>query len=132
MFDYEDARTVAMHRIQSTSQLEDAAIYPDGFSIDEAISAGKLNFGDGSQINLEAIFHHGAGDHLFETPISPDQKLTEIKDGSVHLTAKVADTPQLLWWILGLGDGVEILKPAKLRKTVQVTLSQAISLYGNQ
>lgn len=129
VFDYEDLRTLALHRIQSATMLEDAAKSPAGFSIDEAINSGKFGFGEGRQIRLEAIFCHGAGDHLFETPLSSEQTLTELEDGNVKLIATVADIPQLSWWLLGLGDGVEVIKPAALRQSIAETIARMQALY---
>jgi predicted DNA-binding transcriptional regulator YafY len=66
-------------------------------------------------ITLEVIFYNGAGNHLFETPLSSDQTLTDQVDGTVRLVATVPHTLQLGWWLLGLGDGVEVIKPESLR-----------------
>ena len=129
VFDYEDLRTLAMHRIQSATMLEEATKVPTGFSIDDAIISGKFGFGEGKQIRLEAIFSNGTGDHLFETPFSSDQILTELEDGNVKLVATVADTPQLAWWLLGLGDGVEVVKPAALRKSIAETIARMQKIY---
>jgi predicted DNA-binding transcriptional regulator YafY len=115
--DYDEVlRKFAMHRIQSVTTLDEPVKIPAGFSIDEVIASGEFGFGNGKQIKLEAVFHHGVGDHLFETPISTDQVLTDLGDGSLKLKATVADTQQLVWWLLGLGDGVEVTKPVALRK----------------
>jgi predicted DNA-binding transcriptional regulator YafY len=130
LFDYEDFRTLALHRIQSASILEDAAKIPAGFSIDDEINKGRFGFGEGKQIRLEAVFYNGSGDHLFETALSSNQTLTEQADGSLTLNATVADTPQLAWWLLGLGDGVEIVKPASLRKTLASTIAKMHAIYG--
>lgn len=130
VFDYEDLRMLALHRIQSATMLEDAAKVPAGFSIDEAIASGKFGFGEGKQIRLEAMFCNGAGDHLYETPLSSDQTLTELEDGNVRLVATVADTPQLAWWLLGLGDGVEVLKPVALRQSIAETVARMLAKYS--
>ncbi len=129
VFDYEDLRTLALHRIQSATMLEVAAKAPAGFSIDAEVNSGKFGFGEGKQIRLEAIFCHGAGDHLFETPISSDQTLTELEDGNIKLVATVADTPQLAWWLLALGDGVEVVKPAALRQSIAGTIARMQVIY---
>lgn len=130
VFDYEDLRILALHRIQSAAMLDDAAKAPAGFAIDDAINSGKFGFGEGKQIRLEAIFRNGAGEHLFETPLSNDQVLTELEDGSVKLVATVADTPQLAWWLLGLGDGVEVVKPTALRQFIAGTVARMHATYS--
>lgn len=113
--DYGDLRILALHRIQSATTLEDMAKIPRGFSIDEAIKSGIFGFGGGEEIQLEAIFCNGAGDHLFETPLSKDQLLSEQKDGTLKLVATVINTPQLKWWLLGFGSDVKVVKPLLLK-----------------
>lgn len=127
--DAERVRTFAMHRIQSVTVLDDTVEIPAGFSIDGFIASGELGFGDGKQIRLEATFQHGSGDHLFETPLSTDQVLVDLGDGKLRLKATVADTQQLVWWLLGLGDGVEVAKPSALRKRMAETIGKMSRLY---
>jgi len=127
--DSKRVRTFAMHRIQSVTVFDEPVEIPTGFSIDDFIASGELGFGDGKQIRLEAIFHHGGGDHLFETPISTDQVLADLGDGRLRLKATVADTPQLVWWLLGLGDGVEVAKPTALRKKMVDAIKKMSQLY---
>ncbi len=129
IFDYDDLRTLALHRIQSAAMLDDAAKAPPGFSIDDEVNSGKFGFGEGKQIRLEAIFYNGAGEHLYETPLSGDQTLAELEGGNIRLVATVADTPQLAWWLLGLGDGVEVVKPLALRKSIAETVARMQARY---
>lgn len=121
--DYEDLRTLAIHRIQSATMLTDAAIVPKGFAIDEVIAAGKFGFRDGETITLKALFYNGAGDHLFETPLTHEQQLSEQADGSLKLVAHVPNTLQLGWWLLGFGDNVEVLHPVALRRKMSETIA---------
>ena len=37
---------------------------------------------------------------------------------------RLADTPQLVWWLLGLGDGVEVIKPDGLRLSMTDTIAK--------
>ncbi|MFA6921413.1 MAG: WYL domain-containing protein, partial [Gallionella sp.] len=104
--EYEDLRTLAIHRIQSATMLEEKSIVPADFSIDETIESGKFGFCEKGLITLEAILYTGAADILYETPLSLDQRLVEQEDGSVKLIATVPNTLQLKWWILGLGDEI--------------------------
>jgi predicted DNA-binding transcriptional regulator YafY len=127
---YDDGlRKFAMHRIQTVTASEEPVEIPAGFSIDELIEGGEFGFGKGNQVKLEAIFHHGVGDHLFETPISTDQNLVDLGDGKLRLMATVADTQQLVWWLLGLGEGVEVIKPSTLRKKMGDAIEKMSLLY---
>lgn len=127
--DYEDLRTLAIHRIQSATMLAEAAIVPTGFAIDDVIAAGKFGFRDGEKITLEAVFYNGAGEHLFETPLTREQQLSEQADGSLRLLAQVPNTLQLGWWLLGLGDNVEVLHPIALRQQMRDTISKMQARY---
>lgn len=125
----EGLRNFAMHRILSVTVLNEPVTTPNGFSIDDVIAGGEFGFGDGKQIQLEAIFQHGAGEHLFETPISKNQTLVSLGDGKINLKATLADTQQLIWWLLGLGDGVVVIKPETLRNKMLETIEKMSSLY---
>jgi predicted DNA-binding transcriptional regulator YafY len=129
IFDYEDARTLAINRIQSAELLEDRAVYPKDFSIDRQADLGTWGFGAGEKIKVELIFQAGYGDHLFETPLSKDQVIEALPDDELRVTATIADTPQLKWWLLGFGEGVEVVAPTTLRDHIGATALELFRLY---
>ena len=131
ILDYEDARTLALHRIVSAQILDDRVEYPTGFSLDRQIELGTWGFGQGEMIKLEAIFAPGYGVHLYETPLSTDQQIGESDDGQLRITATVPDTPQLKWWLLGFGGGVTVIAPTSLRKAIALTISVMAEIYPN-
>ncbi len=129
IFDYNDARTLAMNRIVSAQALEDRAIYPEGFSVDQQVDTGVWGFGPGEKLKVELVFRAGCGDHLFETPLAKDQQVEEIDAGLLRVTATVAKTPQLRWWLLGFGEGVEVVKPTELRHAMAATAKELARTY---
>ena len=129
-FDHEDARTLALHRIVSAEILDELAKYPSGFSLDRQIALGTWGFGAGKMIYIELVFAPGYGDHLFETPLSKDQQIKELADHHLRITATVPDTPQLEWWVMGFGAGVEVVAPSDLRGRVSITVQELSRLYG--
>lgn len=131
-FDYEDTRTLAVNRISFAELREDRAVYPAGFAVNQMAEAGIWGFGPGEMIRLEVIFQPGYGDHLYETALSKDQAIEEIVDDQLRVTATVANTPQLQWWLSGFGEGVEVVKPAELRKTMAETASTLALVYRNK
>ena len=128
-FDYEDGRLIALHRIQAATVREEKTNIPAHFSIDEIIGSGALGFGEGKLIKLEALFSREVGEHMQETPLSTDQVVSLQEDGKLRITATVTDTPQLLWWLLSLGDGVEVVKPKALRQSMAETVGRMCSIY---
>jgi hypothetical protein len=53
---------------------------------------------------LKVIFTKDADKHLYESKLSEDQVIKELPDGRLEVTATVADTPQLEWWLRGMGQ----------------------------
>ena len=110
-------RHLPIHRFKLAQWNGEKLNKPKGFNIDEFIKSQNIGYLISLKpINLEAKFNFMTGFHLTETPVAKDQKLKHLKDGSYLLQAKLPDTSQLRWWLLGFGSGVEILKPLKLRK----------------
>lgn len=133
IFDYEETKTLVLHRIESATMLDEPTHYPQGFNIDDEVAKGRFSFGDGAMIQLKAKFDPESGEHLFETPLSKDQKIEELPDGDLMITATVADTSQLYWWLLALGDGVEVIEPTDLRKEMAGMIQSMAKVYqGNQ
>ena len=129
IFDYEDARTLAMNRILSAQMLEDRVIYPPDFSVDQKAETGVWDFGPGEKVAIELEFRPGSGDHLLETPLGKDQVIAELGGGALKVTATVANTPQLMWWLLGFGEGVEVIRPAELRDKISATAEELVLVY---
>ena len=132
LFDHPNARLLALHRIEQVRVLDDqVAVAPEGFNLDEQLAKGSLGFGMGEQIAIKLKFHDGKGEHLHETPLSSDQRIEEHLEQSGVLTvrATVADTPQLKWWLLGFGDGVEVLAPKSLRHDLSEMAARMVARY---
>lgn len=129
IFDYEDTKILALHRIESATLLNDSVNYPTGFSIDDEITKGRFGFGKGYMIEFKALFEFEYGEHLFETPLSNNQKIEALDNESLLVTATVADTPQLRWWLLGLGHGVEVIEPIELRAEIAKTIQSMSKKY---
>lgn len=58
---------------------------------------------------------HAPGNHLKESPISKNQKITETNDGFLIVEDEVDDILEFRWWIRAFGDTVEVIKPKSLR-----------------
>jgi predicted DNA-binding transcriptional regulator YafY len=49
----------------------------------------------------------------------PSQELFLLKDGRLKMTLKVADTSELVGWILSFGSQVRVVRPEALRERVK-------------
>jgi len=121
-------RNIALHRIKWAKLLEETSVYPKSFNIDKEIEKGLFGFGKGNMINLTVKFSEEFGQYFLETKLSDDQKV-KIKDGNIFITANIADTPQLQWWLLSLGNSVEVISPQSVRSNVINKLNQAVAIY---
>ena len=68
--------------------------------------------------------------HLEESPLGKQQKIKD--DGPDHVVIEVGvpDTSELRWWLLGLGQNVEVLAPKDLRDELQSTIRRMQKLYA--
>lgn len=64
-----------------------------------------------------------------ETIWHPSQVLEKQKDGSMIMTLKVTDTYELLSWILGWGEKMEVLEPPEIREAVIETAEAMLDVY---
>jgi len=76
------------------------------------------------------VFNEGAAWHLTERKLSEDHELKKSADGRYHLTATVPDTLELRWWLLGFGEGVEVLAPNALRKEFKAMTTSMAQMYS--
>ena len=61
-----------------------------------------------------------------------NQKLKELKDGSIELSFEVADFSEVMREVLKYGDGVEVIKPKDLRDLVVQEAKNILKIYkGN-
>lgn len=127
-FRYEDVRLYAVHRIEEVQRTSRDCFRPDKFSLDDYLGSGALDFGDGKLIRFEALVSDHLAGLLKETPLSQHMKITEEKKGA-RIDCTVIDSWQLHWWILSLGDDIEVLSPQKLRQAIAHRLRDAADAY---
>ncbi len=128
-----DVRQLQLHRMKDAVQLDETAPIPEGFNLDDYIAGEAFNYrkGEGT-IQLKVVFEKDAAIHLEETPLSKDQRLTDMNDGNVLVEANVTDTRQLRWWLLGFGGRIEVLAPGDLRDEFKSYVLQMKARYLNE
>ncbi len=125
-WDYDDPRLFALHRMHSAERTYAPARRPAGFSLDGWLRQNGGQFGQGEHWALRAQVAPELAVILRETPLSPDQQLDA---ASGLLTATVADTWQLHWWLMSQGDAIEVLAPTALRQRMGEALRRAAARY---
>ena len=115
--DKDNPRFLPLHRFTKADWNGNTSYEPKGFSVDKYIKDNNLGYlYSNKPIHLEAKFDRSAGFHLTESSLSKDQEITPLDDGRLLVKAKVSDTAQLRWWLLGFAGQVEVLKPNFLRE----------------
>ena len=115
--DKDNPRFLPLHRFTKAEWNGNTSYEPKGFSVDKYIKDNNLGYlYSNKSINLEAKFDRSAGFHLTESSLSKDQEITPLDDGRLLVKAKVSDTAQLRWWLLGFAGQVEVIKPNFLRE----------------
>jgi proteasome accessory factor B len=129
----EPVRMYALHRFIRAQLGDGAARIAESFNLKEAIRKGQGDFAGDRQIELDLRVRGYVAELLRDCPLSEDQRIEEEPDGSAfgaRVRATVPDTGQLLRWVLGCGDNVEVLGPTKLRDVLTSQTTKAAALYG--
>ena len=126
----DDVIHLAMHRFITAQATTTPVERPQGFSLAGYVRDGGLDFRLSDQ-SLDIVLKVDAETavHLEETPLSTDQVMERSGDGRQQITARVADTAQIRWWIMGLGANVEVLQPTALRTEIKTRLQKAVDQY---
>jgi predicted DNA-binding transcriptional regulator YafY len=113
-----DVRMFAVERIRSLTLTDHAYQLPLGFDV-EAYVQDALVVMRGRQIAVELLFDRATAAWARDRVWHPSQQLTTLRDGRLRMTLRVADTAELVRWVLSFGRGVKVVKPEALRERVQ-------------
>ncbi len=131
--DYEDIRHLALHRVVAAAKL-DEKVDSKGFDLQVYVKGGKFEYPDAGDCQIELKFQmdSGVARHLEESPLSDDQVVINVDSATSEITATVASTLQLRWWLMSFGDQVEVLEPAELREEMARNAAGLAERYGRQ
>ncbi|MCK6553303.1 WYL domain-containing protein [Candidatus Binatia bacterium] len=119
----------AVERIAEATRLGARFSYPRGYSPQKHIE-GVFGIIDGPQTAVEILIRNReTAAYLSSRRIHPTQRFRQHRDGTTTLTMTVRGTAELVPWLVGLGDYVQVLRPAALRDRVHGTLAAAARLY---
>jgi predicted DNA-binding transcriptional regulator YafY len=117
--DYDNERSLALHRIISAEASTLTFVRPKNFDLKNYDDDGRFGFGEGKRIRLTFRIKREAGIHLLESPLSADQKVVKLEDGQLKITATVVDSAMLAWWLRGFGDAVSDVRPKSVARAVR-------------
>ena len=111
--DYQDERSLALHRINKARAQTLSFDRPDDFDLEQYDNDGRFGFGSGQKIELTFTITKEAGYHLLESKLASDQTHTENEIGYT-ISATVTDSAMLDWWLRGFGENVSSIQKKKL------------------
>lgn len=128
----EPLRMYVLHRItRSELGSEPAREFPD-FDLEELINRGFADFSRGELIDLELRARGYIVDLLRDCPLTERQRIEDEPEGEefeARVFARLPSSGQLLRWLLGCGDNVEVVGPVDLRRVVAVQAAKVAALY---
>lgn len=117
--DHSEPIQMLLHRMLRARVLEQARELPRGVDLERYIAQGGFAYGAvGDPLRLKVRFKLAAAAHLYETPLSRDQKISAPDAEHIVVEATVRNDWQLRWWLLSFGDQAEVLAPPALRATL--------------
>jgi len=111
--DYDNERTLAVHRILKAEASDLTFTRPAGFDLAAYENEGRFQYGDGELVRLTFHISRDAGAHLIESPMAADQHIEEDDDG-YRVTATLLDSLLLKRWLNGFGADVWGIRKEKV------------------
>lgn len=121
---------LAVERIRSAKKLSERFEYPRNYS-PEKHCEGVFGIIEGDETKVEILIHDlETAAYLRARQIHPTQQFRERRDGKTVLAMTVRGTDELRYWLLGLGEHVEVLRPKSLRNAIADSLVRAHANYA--
>lgn len=117
-----------LHRVKAATVLEAPSVIPGSFDLESYVQRELAMPFSGEDILFKAWVRSDAVNHVTETMLDEAQKIESVDDG-VIVTARLRETVELKWWILGLGERIEVLKPQSLRDHIAQTVKAMAKRY---
>ncbi len=113
-----DVRMFTIDRIRSLTVTNQPCQMPLTFDLDTYLRDALVVM-RGTPLTVVLRFNRPTAAWVKDRQWHPSQQTTMHKDGSLTMTLQVADTRELVGWILNFGSGVRVLQPDTLREKVR-------------
>ena len=126
-----DVRVFAVHRFVAVAAT-DQTFHPRPETSGRVLAQAFRVWRSQHVTPLRIRFDPGIADEIRERRWLAKQELTEEKDGGVILSGAVAGLAEVERWVLGYGDGAEVLEPQELRQSVAAKLRAGAGRYDTR
>jgi predicted DNA-binding transcriptional regulator YafY len=120
--------TLAIDRIRSLALTDGAFTVPAAFD-PKRLAAEAFGVVWERPMTVVVRFGPKQAPYVREREWHPTQRLRSRRDGGIELTFRAGGRFEIARWILGWGDGAEVLRPARLRREIAGILRAAARRY---
>jgi predicted DNA-binding transcriptional regulator YafY len=113
-----DVRLFAVERIRSIALTDHPYQMPLGFDVEQYVQ-DALMIMRGRRIDVELMFSKKVAAWVKDKLWHASQETVAMKDGRLKMTLKVADTDELVGWILSFASEVRVVGPEALRRKIK-------------
>src|SRR6056297_248073 len=125
----EEKRIFRIDRIKDIKITAQDFLLPDDFSLaDELDNAWGVEQGK-DEMEVEIRFSGRAARFVPEYHWSDQQEIEEIGQNQIIFKVKTGSREEIKKWVLGYGSEAEVLKPAELRKEMQLEIEKMLENY---
>ena len=123
-------RTFKIERIQAARLTEESFDVPEEFDGQKRLRDSWI-VTDEEPVEVRLLFHDAlAAERARENRWHTSQQAVPREDGKLELRFRIAGLLEILSWVLGWGDAVEVLQPAELREQVASIARSMASRYA--
>lgn len=127
---HDQVRTFNIGRVLDIEALDRSFERPKSFSLERHLgNAWRMIPEDGPDEHVHLRFAPFLGGNVAEVLWHPTQRCQFAEDGWLDYHVTVSGLREIVWWVLGYGDQVEVVKPARLRRMVGRRLRAAAERY---
>ena len=123
---HNSTRTFKLNRIKGLDLIDKCFTVPRHFDISDYFGRAWSMIPEGKLYNVELKFAPKVARNVAEVRWHSTQQMDWNEDGTLTVHFRVDGLGEIMWWILGYGDQVEVLKPQALRtKIMQIANKMA-------
>jgi proteasome accessory factor B len=126
---HKEVRTFKLGRFKKLEVADGRFTRPKGLTLEKHLgNAWRLMRGDTSY-DVHLKFSPLVSPNVAEVTWHRTQQVAWDEDGCVHFRATVDGLAEIVWWILGYGDQVEVVAPPALRRRVGEVARRMLAMY---
>ncbi|MGH7321093.1 MAG: helix-turn-helix transcriptional regulator [Candidatus Rokuibacteriota bacterium] len=122
---HREIRTFAVERIRSLTATDRPYQLPLAFDVEDYVQDALVVM-RGTPIAVELVFDKATAAWVRDRLWHPSQQLTPLGSGRLRMTLRVAETRELVGWILSFGGGVRVVRPDALRDEIRRAARQIL------